>query len=138
MSLASYASPYDTNLYDTIVPETVMESAQKDTKSIDNIINMLHKECEDDDCTSIKPSVSTSESADYQTVTPIINETKTKQTPEISRLLNRMEYLVHLMEENGSSRTDYVTEELILYCFLGIFIIFLVDTFLNAGITYKR
>jgi hypothetical protein len=40
---------------------------------------------------------------------------------------------VHLLEEQHNERTENVTEELVLYCFLGVFIIFVVDSFARAG-----
>lgn len=60
------------------------------------------------------------------------DESKSK---DITRLLNKMDHVINLIEDDSSS---FVTEELILYCFLGIFIIFLVDAFLNAGRVYHR
>ena len=44
-------------------------------------------------------------------------------------LLNKLDYLINLLEEQKGQKTTYVTEELILYTFLGIFIIFVLDNF---------
>lgn len=55
---------------------------------------------------------------------------------DVRRLLNKMDHILHLIEDNHAGTN--VTEELILYCFLGIFVIFLVDAFLHAGKTYHR
>ena len=41
--------------------------------------------------------------------------------------------IIHLLEEQHNERTEHVTEELVLYCFLGVFIIFVVDSFARAG-----
>ena len=41
--------------------------------------------------------------------------------------------MIHLLEEQQDEKTGHVTEELILYSFLGIFIIFIVDSFARAG-----
>ncbi len=49
---------------------------------------------------------------------------------ELSEKLN---YLIHLLEEHKDERIGNVSEELILYSFLGIFIIFVVDSFAKAG-----
>lgn len=50
-----------------------------------------------------------------------------------SRLMEKMNYMIHLMEENHSERTNNITEEFILYTFLGIFVIFVVDSFSRSG-----
>jgi len=48
-------------------------------------------------------------------------------------LLQKMHYMITLLEDQQDERTDNVTEEVILYSFLGIFIIFIADTFVRAG-----
>jgi len=48
-------------------------------------------------------------------------------------LLEKLNYMIHLLEEQQDERTSNVTEEVILYCFLGIFIIFIVDSFARVG-----
>jgi len=52
---------------------------------------------------------------------------------EDSILLQKMNYMITLLEDQQDERTNNVTEEVILYSFLGIFIIFLADTFVRAG-----
>ena len=47
-------------------------------------------------------------------------------------LIEKLNYIIHMMEEKKDEKTGHVIEELVLYCFLGIFIIFIVDTFTNA------
>ena len=46
---------------------------------------------------------------------------------------DKLDYLIHLLEEQQDMRTGHVTEELILYSFLGVFIIFVLDSFARAG-----
>jgi hypothetical protein len=41
--------------------------------------------------------------------------------------------MISLLEDQQDERTDNVTEEVVLYSFLGIFIIFVADTFVRAG-----
>jgi hypothetical protein len=48
-------------------------------------------------------------------------------------LIDKLNYMIHLLEEQQDERTGNVTEEVILYSFLGIFIIFLVDSFARVG-----
>jgi hypothetical protein len=57
------------------------------------------------------------------------------QIPETNEsvLLQKMNYMITLLEDQQDERTNNVTEEVILYSFLGIFIIFIADTFVRAG-----
>jgi len=53
-------------------------------------------------------------------------------------LLQKMNQMIHLLEEQRDEKTNNVTEELILYCFLGVFVIFVVDSFSKTGGKYTR
>jgi hypothetical protein len=60
-------------------------------------------------------------------------------------LIEKLNYIIHMLEEKKDEKTGHVIEELILYCFLGVFIIFIVDTFTHAaagggggGSSYRR
>lgn len=48
-------------------------------------------------------------------------------------LLKKIDNILFLLEEQSETRTKYITEELILYVFLGIFVIYLVDSFVKVG-----
>ena len=50
-----------------------------------------------------------------------------------NKLLSKLDYIIHLLEENHNEKTNYITEELILYLFLGIFILFVLDSFARAS-----
>tara|TARA_B110000971_G_C19928306_1_gene462697 strand:- start:122 stop:745 length:624 start_codon:yes stop_codon:yes gene_type:complete len=50
-----------------------------------------------------------------------------------NELTDKLNYLIHLLEEQHDEKTENVTEEVILYSFLGIFIIFVVDSFARVG-----
>ncbi len=58
-----------------------------------------------------------------------------KKAPQTQNeaLLAKLNYMIHLLEEQQDEKTGSVTEEVILYSFLGIFIIFLVDTFTRVS-----
>ena len=47
--------------------------------------------------------------------------------------MKKLDYMIHLLEEQHDERTGHVTEEVILYSFLGVFVIFVVDSFARAG-----
>lgn len=48
-------------------------------------------------------------------------------------LMHKLNYLIHLLEEQKDEKTGNVTEELVLYMFLGVFVIFVVDSFARVG-----
>uniref|UniRef100_A0A6C0J9P0 Uncharacterized protein n=1 Tax=viral metagenome TaxID=1070528 RepID=A0A6C0J9P0_9ZZZZ len=48
-------------------------------------------------------------------------------------LMKKLNYMIHLLEETKDEKTQNVTEELVLYMFLGVFTIFVVDSFARAG-----
>ena len=51
---------------------------------------------------------------------------------------SRLNHIIHLLEEQQNSKTSTTTEELILYSFLGVFTIYIVDSFTKVGKTYSR
>ena len=54
-------------------------------------------------------------------------------TKSRDELLDKLNYMIHLLEEQQDIKSGHVTEELILYSFLGVFIIFVLDSFARAG-----
>jgi len=48
-------------------------------------------------------------------------------------LLQKLNYMITLLEDRQDDRTNNVTEEVVLYSFLGIFIIIIADTFVRVG-----
>ncbi len=48
-------------------------------------------------------------------------------------LLEKLNYMIHMLEEQKDVKNGNTTEELILYLFLGVFVIFVVDSFARAG-----
>lgn len=48
-------------------------------------------------------------------------------------ILQKMNHIIQMLEDQQDEKTGSVTEELILYCFLGVFVIFIVDSFARAG-----
>ena len=64
------------------------------------------------------------------------NQENNVMQPE-SDLMKKLNYVVHMLEEQQDEKTQTITEELILYTFLGIFVIFVVDSFSKVT-KYKR
>ena len=48
-------------------------------------------------------------------------------------ILNKLNQMLYLLQEQQEVRTSSVTEEIILYSFLGVFVIFVLDSFARAG-----
>jgi len=62
--------------------------------------------------------------------------TKASASPNLfndHKLMERINYMIHLLEEQRNEKTSNITEEFILYTFLGIFVIYIVDSFARAG-----
>jgi hypothetical protein len=56
-----------------------------------------------------------------------------QEYPSQDVLLQKLNYMISLLEDQQDEKTNNVTEEVVLYSFLGIFIIFIADTFVRAG-----
>ena len=50
-----------------------------------------------------------------------------------NQLISKLDYIIHLLEEQHNEKTNHITEELILYLFLGIFMIYVLDSFTKAS-----
>jgi len=57
------------------------------------------------------------------------------QTPNTAdnKLMEKINYMIRLLEEQQHEKTANVTEEFVLYMLLGVFVIFTVDSFTRAG-----
>jgi len=55
------------------------------------------------------------------------------QGSDNSKLMEKLNYMIHLLEEQKYEKTSNMTEEFILYVFLGVFVIFTIDSFNKAG-----
>jgi hypothetical protein len=50
-----------------------------------------------------------------------------------AELMYKLDKILHLLEENKNMKTSNINEEIILYSFLGIFMIFIADAFVRIG-----
>lgn len=57
-----------------------------------------------------------------------------KQEPE---LMDKINYMIRLLEEQKDGRTGQSMEELVLYGFLGVFVLFVLDSFVKTGKYYR-
>lgn len=90
---------------------------------------------------STNPKTSTYATQYYEQFVPyaesLANQLSSESSGNMSgtntALIEKLNYIIHMLEEKKDEKTGHVIEELVLYCFLGIFIIFIVDTFMNAA-----
>ena len=54
-----------------------------------------------------------------------------------TQLLEKLNYMIYLLEEQKDEKTCQLTEEVILYVFLGVFVLFVLDSFFKTG-KYSR
>lgn len=71
----------------------------------------------------------------YKKFVPYYNKLANSQevSGDKDLLLEKLNYMIHLLEDQQEEKTGHITEELILYTFLGVFVIFVVDSFARAG-----
>ena len=69
----------------------------------------------------------------YKNTVPSYGQNNNISQINKDELLVKLDHILHLLEEQQDEKTGHVAEELILYSFLGIFIIFVVDSFARAG-----
>jgi len=67
-----------------------------------------------------------------------INPAQYDETPISSNnveleLMTKINYMIQLLEETHDEKINNITEEMILYIFLGVFIIFMIDSFTKVG-----
>jgi hypothetical protein len=53
------------------------------------------------------------------------------------KIMEKMNYMIHLLEEQQNAQTSNITEDFIMYMLLGIFVIYVVDSF-TGSVKYTR
>lgn len=64
---------------------------------------------------------------------PIYSTASTSRGDSQQQLMEKLNYMIHLLEEQQKEPTQHILEEFLLYGLLGIFMIFLVDSFTRVG-----
>ena len=49
------------------------------------------------------------------------------------KIMEKINYLIHMVEAERDEKTDTVIQDMVLYMFLGVFIIFICDSFARSG-----
>lgn len=133
--------------------ETPMPNGKELTVDFEKPISVMQKEHESprDGSTDVKPRKypvpmdsyegfnalpKTYASDYYKQYVPYFNQSGSSDPANNvnkSQLLEKLNYMIHLLEEQRDEKTGHVMEEIILYSFLGVFIIFIVDSFARVG-----
>jgi hypothetical protein len=69
----------------------------------------------------------------YPLPSSMMNQQYNNHSSGGDNVIEKLNYMINLLEESHDERTGSVTEEVILYSFLGIFIIFIADSFARVG-----
>ena len=67
----------------------------------------------------------------------IINESMPAPKTSNSDMLNKLNNIIEMFEDQKEIKTGQKREEIILYCFLGVFVIYIMDSFVSIG-KYSR
>ena len=69
----------------------------------------------------------------YKANVPYYTQMSSSSFTNKDDLVNKLDKIILLIEEGRDEKTGHVTEEIILYSFIGVFMIFIVDSFARAG-----
>ena len=82
------------------------------------------------------PSHSFNQNQDYSLIEGDYNNNFNPSNKNITNkdeMLKKLDYLIYLLENQNDIKSGSVTEELILYSFLGVFIIYVLDSFVKVA-----
>jgi hypothetical protein len=160
MSLAFYASPIDyknNDLENKIKSEktkldknTLMTFQQGSLQESPTDVTDIHKNLKEESDTELS-NFYKSESPQFQSQNElkIPNQYKTNDYMILNSnnnyepkrnnqdLLDKMNQILEMFEDQKEIKTGQKNEEIVLYCFLGVFIIYIMDSFVNIG-RYSR
>jgi len=134
MSLAMYASPYDPNEPKETTPvKQVSEKVNTALQSIDEDSLADFEEISMEEIKQNQPKTNYQKNLipyakDYDNFPGI------KELPkERDILLEKLNYIIGLLENQQDEKTNNVIEDLLIYSLLGCFIIFIIDKFVSVG-----
>ena len=147
MSLAFYASPIDFKNQDIetkittekakiskdMLTKTTLETSNTEISDIHKNLkedkdNELSKFYKSEQTINLDPSIKTN----YLLIN---GGTPNKETP--NEMLRKLNNILELFEDQKEIKTGQKNEEIVLYCFLGVFVIYIMDSFVNIG-KYSR
>ena len=152
MSLAFYASPIDFNNNSDLEKKLNVEKSKINKNMITEMktsleasptnIMDIHKNLKEDNDSELdnfykkempvksEPVIKTQ---DYM----LMNESLPIPKSTNSEMLHKLNNIIELFEDQKEIKTGQKNEEIILYCFLGVFVIYIMDSFVSIG-KYSR
>jgi hypothetical protein len=152
MSLAFYASPIDFNNNIDLENKLHVEKSKINKNMITEMkttldssptnIMDIHKNLKEENDTELgnfykkelpiknEPVIKTQ---DYM----LMNESLPIPKSTNSEMLYKLNNIIELFEDQKEIKTGQKNEEIILYCFLGVFVIYIMDSFVSIG-KYSR
>ena len=108
---------------------------ERSFKEEDVVQGDIHNQNKNNNKNLLSNNLEDSYNLDYKSLNEKLNfnSNNSMALEDNNRLLNKLDYIINLLEEQHNEKTDNVNEELILYLFLGIFIIFVLDSFTKAS-----
>lgn len=126
------------NTNDTI--DSKLSKKTLDTMMVNNIEhihdNLIEENEQEDNFNlqqEVKPTINNEPS--YSLLS--YNETNDTEYKKEDTMMNKMNHILELLEEDKLIKTNQKNEEIVLYCFLGFFIIYVLDSFVSIG-KYSR
>tara|TARA_Y100001970_G_scaffold294325_1_gene450588 strand:- start:2224 stop:2871 length:648 start_codon:yes stop_codon:yes gene_type:complete len=110
---------------DTINLELNKMNSNMDNKLLNGVINSKYANFNDSYKSNLSYLNNLNEKDNYNN--------SSRMTYDNNELVSKLDYIIHLLEEQHNEKTNHITEELILYLFLGIFIIYVLDSFARAS-----
>ena len=152
MSLAFYASPIDYKNNDlenkiksekTKLDKNTLMTIRQGTlqESPTNVVD-IHKNLKEDSDAELSNFYNSEIKVPAQYKTNdymILNATNAIEPKRHTNqeLLDKMNKILEMFEDQKEIKTGQKNEEIVLYCFLGVFIIYIMDSFVNIG-RYSR
>jgi hypothetical protein len=75
----------------------------------------------------------------HKDVTPMVKKEYTyiEDTPVQDPLVVKVNHIIELLEQQKEMKTNQKNEEIVLFCFIGLFIIYILESFVSIG-KYSR
>jgi hypothetical protein len=150
MSLAFYASPIDyknsdletkLNSEKNKLNKGMLSNIKQDLSSNSLNIAEIHKNLKEDNDKELSNFYKSE--IEPQKIEPPIKANymlingETPHKPTNNEMLIKLNNILEMFEDQKEIKTSQKNEEIVLYCFLGVFVIYVLDSFVNIG-KYSR
>jgi hypothetical protein len=149
MSLAFYASPIDFKNNDldaklssekNKLNKNMLGDIKPSTDASQVSISDIHKNLKvdnDNELTNFYKSEESNNVPPAVKANYLLINGSTPNKPTNNEMLTKLNNILEMFEDQKEIRTGQKNEEIVLYCFLGVFVIYIMDSFVNIG-KYSR